>query len=256
MVRTRESRTEGLSPQPARVWDATTSSGRVRGPCRRVRIECARRASVGVGCEKVGKGEVLAYRVWDFSFFAWRSDVFLGEVFVAEAGSGEDESEGLGLGSVAVTARSSVLIFFNDFVSRPLEARLRVVLIGSASDLSSYLTVADCGSCLLRALGAAAVELRVFFFFFAGRWASSLFAAEARVAVRAMIGLDKFGKGSVLDTNERKTALQERRTRNSCIVLCMYKVKGASTDGYCFECFSNSDDVVHSGVPADHLRGS
>ena len=76
-----------------------------------------------------------------------------------------------------------------------------MVLIGSALDLSSYLTVADCGSCLMHALGAAAVELRVFFFF-AGRWASSLFAAEARVAVRAMIELDKFWKGSVSDSNE------------------------------------------------------
>jgi hypothetical protein len=153
----------------------------------RVKMECARRASVGVGCGKVGKGEVLAYRVWDFSFFAWRSDFLsAGGVLVNEAGGGEEDSEGLGLGRGAVTAASAVLIFFfNGFASVTLGARLRAVRVGCAFNLSSCLICTGRGSRFAALFDASALELRVLFFFGRGElwW---LFAAEARVAARAI----------------------------------------------------------------------
>ena len=53
MVRTRASRTEGESPQPARDVGAFTSSGRTRSPCNVASMRWPRRASSGVGWSHV-----------------------------------------------------------------------------------------------------------------------------------------------------------------------------------------------------------
>jgi hypothetical protein len=149
--------------------------------------------------------------VWDFSFFAWRSDFFVAaEVLVAEAGGGEDASERLELGGVGVAAASSVLIFlFNGWVSVALGARLRVVLVAFVFEVSSCLIFADRGSCLAVLCGASALELRVLFFF-AGVRASSLFAAEARVAARGIGALDKFRQWSLVNDKIPKVAPKEQ----------------------------------------------
>jgi hypothetical protein len=127
--------------------------------------------------------------VWDFNFFARRSeDLLAGEVFGDDAGGGEDGGEEPRLRRVAetVTAASSVLIFFVDGVASALaEARLRVVLVSSAFEVSSFLISTDCGSCFAALFGPPPLAFRVLFLE-AGARGSWHCAAEARVAARAI----------------------------------------------------------------------
>lgn len=86
MVRTRASRTDGLSPQPARDFEATTSAGRNRSPCIEARIWWASRDSAGVGRGNEGKGPSVESLECCLSFLSRRVSIE-GDCVDGEVGS-------------------------------------------------------------------------------------------------------------------------------------------------------------------------
>lgn len=144
--------------------------------------------------------------MWDFNFFARRSEDFLaGEVFGVNAGGGEDDAEELRLRRIAeaVTAASSVLIFFVDgAISAPPGARLRVVLVSIVFEVSSGLIFTECGSCFLGLSGPPSRAFRVLFLE-AGARGSLLFVAEARVVLRAIAVPERVRQRSAVNDKGR-----------------------------------------------------